>query len=138
MRLEPVGRADKGPPARFTGDVYATSLSAPGDPARLAAGIVRFAPESRTNWHVHPWGQTLHILGGIALVGTRDGTVIRALPGETVQCDPGEEHWHGAAPDVVMAHLAMVVAPPGEEATEWLEPVTDEQYRRAAAEADGS
>ncbi|MDT7596480.1 MAG: hypothetical protein QOJ06_2026 [Pseudonocardiales bacterium] len=41
------------------------------------------------------------------MVGTRDGTIIEAHPGETVTCPPGEEHWHGAAPDRFMEHLAM-------------------------------
>ncbi|GIG34696.1 hypothetical protein [Cellulomonas pakistanensis] len=68
-----------------------------------------------------------------AAVGTRDGRVVEALPGQTVWCPPGEEHWHGAGPDVFMEHLAMwetTDARDGSETT-WAEPVTDAQYGRS-------
>jgi quercetin dioxygenase-like cupin family protein len=41
---------------------------------------------------------------------------------------PGEEHWHGAAPDRFMTHLAMLeVGDNGNSAT-WGERVPDEEY----------
>ncbi len=43
-------------------------------------------------------------VSGIALIGTRDGTVLGAHPGETVRCPPGEEHGHGVASDRFMHH----------------------------------
>jgi hypothetical protein len=46
-------------------------------------------------------------VSGIALIATRDVTIIEAHPGETVTCPPGEEHWHGAASDRFMEHLAL-------------------------------
>jgi hypothetical protein len=33
------------------------------------------------------------------LVVTRDGTISRMRPGDTVYTPPGEEHWHGATGD---------------------------------------
>ena len=96
----------------------------------MRVNLVRFAPSARTNWHAHVLGQTLHIVSGIALMGTRDGTIIEAHPGETVTCPPGEEHWHGAAPDRFMEHLAMWEGRgDGTTETEWQEPVTGEQYQ---------
>ncbi|GAA3392281.1 hypothetical protein GCM10020369_53380 [Cryptosporangium minutisporangium] len=68
---------------------------------------MRFSPGARTNWHTHALGQALHVVSGIALIGTRDGAVFEAHPGETVACPPGEEHWHGAAPDRFTEHLAL-------------------------------
>ncbi|MET7664513.1 cupin domain-containing protein [Streptomyces sp. NPDC005373] len=62
---------------------------------------------ARTGWHHHAVGQTLHVVSGIALIGTRDGTILEAHPGQTVTCPPGEEHWHGATPDRFMEHLAL-------------------------------
>jgi quercetin dioxygenase-like cupin family protein len=70
----------RGPAATFTGDVWVDGLYAgPGqEQARLS--IVRFAPCARSHWHSHRLGQVLHILDGIALLGSRDGTVIEARP----------------------------------------------------------
>jgi quercetin dioxygenase-like cupin family protein len=132
VELIPVTPTAKGPADRFTGDVYVTQISAPHAPSYLSAGIVHFTPGARTNWHVHPNGQTLHVLEGIALVGTRDGTVIRARAGETVACPPRVDHWHGAAPDTLAVHIAMVVASSDQNGTDWFEPVTDEAYLAAA------
>jgi quercetin dioxygenase-like cupin family protein len=46
--------------------------------------------------------------------------------GETIYIPPGEKHWHGASPDAPMVHLAVNVSPE----TDWLEPVSEEQYSR--------
>jgi quercetin dioxygenase-like cupin family protein len=47
--------------------------------------------------------------------------------------EPGEEHWHGAAGDRFMMHVATLeVDDEGNSAT-WLEHVTDEQYAAGAA-----
>jgi quercetin dioxygenase-like cupin family protein len=52
--------------------------------------------------------------------------------GDTVICPPDEEHWHGAAADTFMSHLAMLEAlPDGGDPTTWLEPLPDEDYRKA-------
>src|SRR5204863_87873 len=82
--------------------------------------------------HLHAVGQTLHITDGIGLVGTRDGTALRARAGDTVICPPDEDHWHGAAADTFMSHLAMLEAlPGGADPTTWLEPVSDDDYEKA-------
>jgi quercetin dioxygenase-like cupin family protein len=132
VKLIPPAATGKGPADRFTGDVYVTPVSAPEAPSYLSAGVVHFAPGARTNWHVHPNGQTLHILEGIALVGARDGTIIRARAGDTVACPPGVAHWHGATPDVLAVHIAILVAGSDHNGTDWLEPVTDQIYLSAA------
>jgi quercetin dioxygenase-like cupin family protein len=86
--------------------------------------MVRFAPGARTAWHSHGLGQTLHVVSGVALIGTRDGVIIEAHPGDTIGCPPGEEHWHGAPPDQFMEHIALWE---GDEVN-WLEHVTDAEY----------
>jgi quercetin dioxygenase-like cupin family protein len=128
VQLIPITPTGKGPADRFTGDVYITPISSPSTPPHLSAGIVHFTPGARTHWHVHPNGQTLHVLDGIALVGTRDGTVIRARAGDAVACPPGADHWHGAAHDILAVHIALVVASGEHDGTDWLEPVTDATY----------
>jgi quercetin dioxygenase-like cupin family protein len=90
---------------------------------------VRFAPGARSRWHSHRLGQTLHILDGVALLGSRDGTVIEAHPGDTICTAPGEEHWHGAAPGRFIAHLALMEGDGSDEPqTIWGGEVTDAHY----------
>lgn len=137
MQLTAITPSATGPADRFTGAVYVTPISSPQAPPYLAAAIVHFAPRARTNWHVHPTGQTLHVLEGIAFVGTRDGTVIRARAGETVTCSPGEDHWHGASPDTLAVHIALVVASGDHSGTDWLEPVTEATYLACTNARDG-
>lgn len=45
----------------------------------------------------------------------------------------GEKHWHGASPTVAMSHIAIQEALDG-TAVEWMEQVTDEQYKKAGEE----
>ncbi|HEV7478913.1 MAG TPA: cupin domain-containing protein, partial [Roseiarcus sp.] len=49
-------------------------------------------------------------------------------PGDVVVFAPGEKHWHGAAPTTAMTHIAIQEALDG-KAVEWMEQVSDEQYR---------
>jgi len=120
----------KAPAEWFTGDVWFDRIQAGEEPSRLRANMVRFAPGARTAWHHHAVGQTLHVVDGVALIGTRDGTIFEAHPGETVACPPGEEHWHGAGPERFMQHLALWEGTADSRPeTTWLEHVTDEQYR---------
>lgn len=123
----------KAPAERFTGDVYLNPIQTPEEPAHLTAGLVRFTPGARTNWHSHALGQTLYITDGIGLVGIRGGHVVRVSAGQTVKCPAGEEHWHGGTDTTLMAHIALVVGTGNGDGTTWLEPVTEEQYKAALA-----
>jgi quercetin dioxygenase-like cupin family protein len=133
MELKPVSPTAKGPAETFTGDVYVNSIYRGEEPSRKTVALVRFTPGARTNWHSHAVGQALRVTDGVGLVGTRDGSIVRVRAGDTVVCPPGEEHWHGATAGNFMSHLAMLESlPGGEDPTTWLEPVTDEQYRKAS------
>ncbi len=132
MELQTVRPAAKGPASTFTGDVYVTPIYAGSEPSRMTVSLVRFTPGAHSNWHRHAVGQTLHVTEGVGLVGTRDGTVIRVRAGDTVVCPPDEEHWHGAAADTFMSHLAMLESlPGGQDPTTWLEPLPVGDYARA-------
>ncbi|MGX2993040.1 (R)-mandelonitrile lyase [Streptomyces sp. JNUCC 64] len=121
----------RAPADRFTGDVWLDVIPVGQEQSRMRAGLVRFPPGARTHWHSHVLGQTLHVVSGTALVGTRDGVVLEVRQGDTVLCPPGEEHWHGAGPDRFMEHLALWEGFwDNTPETDWLEPVTDEQYGR--------
>jgi quercetin dioxygenase-like cupin family protein len=112
----------------FTGRVWQEPVVEAPDPARLRALRVTFEPGARTNWHTHPLGQTLHVLSGVGLVALRGQPPLVIRPGDTVWIPPGEEHWHGAAPDSQMCHLAMQEALEGRVA-DWLDPVSEAEYR---------
>ncbi|THH35384.1 cupin domain-containing protein [Aliishimia ponticola] len=116
-------------PDYFTGDVWFDPVMSTPAPARLNALVVRFDPGARTAWHTHPLGQTLYVLSGKGLICRRGEAPQVILPGDTVWFDQGEEHWHGAAPDVGMTHLAMQEADETGSAAVWLEKVTDADYR---------
>jgi quercetin dioxygenase-like cupin family protein len=132
MKLQPVRPTVKTPASNFTGDVYLTPIYSGTELSRMTVGLVRFTPGARTNWHRHAVGQTLHVTEGVGLVGTRSGEVLRMHAGETVICPPDEEHWHGAAADTFMSHLAMLEnLPDGGDPTTWLEPVPQDVYEKA-------
>jgi hypothetical protein len=42
---------------------------------------------------------------------------------------PGEKHWHGASATTAMTHIAIQESLNGKN-VDWLEQVSDEQYRR--------
>ena len=111
----------------FTGTVWQDVVIEAPEPARVRALRVSFEPGARTNWHTHPLGQTLHVLSGVGRVQKADEAPREIRPGDTVWIAPGEKHWHGAAPDCAMVHLAIQEAQDGVSA-EWLEPVTDAEY----------
>jgi quercetin dioxygenase-like cupin family protein len=118
----------RGPADWFTGAVYIDTVAGPSEQSRLHAVSVHFAPGARTAWHTHPNGQTIYVVEGIGRAQRRGGPVEAIRPGERVFFEPGEEHWHGAAPDRFMTHLAMLeVDDEGNSAT-WAEHVTDEEY----------
>jgi quercetin dioxygenase-like cupin family protein len=120
----------KGPAEMFTGDVWFDVVYRGEEPSRARANMVKFAPGSRTAWHSHGLGQTLYIVEGIALIQNRGGELLEAHSGDVVYTPAGEEHWHGAAPDQFMIHLALWESPGpggGPENT-WLEHVTDAEY----------
>jgi quercetin dioxygenase-like cupin family protein len=114
----------------FAGDVWFDVIYRGEEPSRARANVVKFAPGARTAWHSHGLGQTLYIVEGVALVQSRGGEIVEAYPGDIIYTPPGEEHWHGAAPDRFMIHLALWENPGPEGAPEntWLEHVTDADY----------
>lgn len=117
-----------GPSDWFTGEVYIDAIAAPSEPSRLAASSVHFAPGARTAWHTHPNGQTIYVTEGIGLCQRRGGAIETIRPGDRVFFEPEEEHWHGAAPDRFMTHLAMHRVDASGNAVSWGEHVTDEEY----------
>jgi quercetin dioxygenase-like cupin family protein len=71
---------------------------------------------------------------GVGRCQRRGGQVEEIRPGDSVFFDPGEEHWHGAAPDRFMAHIAIQEVDDEGSAVTWGEHVTDEEYGAARPE----
>jgi quercetin dioxygenase-like cupin family protein len=118
----------KGPADWFTGAVYVDAVAAPSGSSRVSASSVHFTPGARTAWHTHPHGQTIFVTEGVGRCQRRGGPVEEIRPGDRVFFEPGEEHWHGAAPDRFMTHLAMLQTDEAGTSAEWGEHVTDEEY----------
>jgi quercetin dioxygenase-like cupin family protein len=119
----------KGPADYFTGSVRVDPLIETKEPARVRGAHVTFEPGARTAWHTHPLGQTLIVTSGLGWVQRLGGSVEEIRPGDVVWFEPGEKHWHGATATTGMSHIAIQEALNG-SAVEWLEKVSDDDYRR--------
>ena|SRR5947207_1607707 len=119
----------KGNPEWFTGMVRIDALFQAAAPARVGAGKVTFEPGARTAWHTHPLGQTLIVTDGLGLVQREGGSIEEIRPGDVVSFVPNEKHWHGASPTTAMTHIAVHETLDG-KAVDWMEKVTDDQYRQ--------
>ena len=118
----------KGPSEWFAGTVRIDPLFQASAPARVVLASVTFEPGARTAWHTHPLGQTLIVTAGAGLAQRWGGPIEEIRPGDVVWFPPGEKHWHGAAPTTAMTHMAVQEQLDG-KAVDWLEQVSDEQYR---------
>jgi quercetin dioxygenase-like cupin family protein len=112
----------------FTGNVWQDPIIEADEPARVRALRVSFEPGARTAWHIHPLGQTLHVISGVGLMGLRNEAPQLIKAGDTVWIPPGEEHWHGASATNSMTHIAIQEALNGSVA-EWLDKVSDCEYQ---------
>jgi quercetin dioxygenase-like cupin family protein len=129
MEIDRTGPPSKrGPADWFTGEVWLDQIASARPPSRQAALSVHFRPGARTAWHHHPFGQVLHVLEGVGRAQTRGGPVQVIRAGDTIRFDPDEEHWHGAAPDRFMTHLALQETADDGQTTYWLTHVTDAEY----------
>jgi len=120
----------KGPAEYFTGSVRVDPLFQAPDPGRVTGGLVTFEPGARSNWHTHPRGQTLIVTHGVGLTQCWGEPKQEIRPGDVIWCPPGEKHWHGATPTTAMSHIAIQEHNGDGKVVEWLERVSDEQYRK--------
>jgi quercetin dioxygenase-like cupin family protein len=122
-----------GPADWFTGKVYLDTIATPAPPSRVAANCVHFTPGARTAWHTHPLGQTIYVTEGVGRCQRDGGPIETIKPGDRVYFEPGENHWHGAAPDRFMTHFAMQEIDDNGALVTWGEHVTDEEYNPGAS-----
>jgi quercetin dioxygenase-like cupin family protein len=134
VEIQPKQPTVKASPERFVGDAWVDVIASGEPPSRVRVNVVRFAPGARNAWHAHAVGQTLHVLAGVGRVQARGGDLLEIRAGDTIHTPPGEWHWHGAAPDHFMTHLAIWEAPPDGPESEWGAQITDTEYRASTKE----
>ena len=129
MKIDKAGSRPSTPgnPEYFTGTVRIDPLFSAEPPGRAGGAHVTFEPGARTAWHTHPAGQTLIVTFGRGRVQREGGPVEEIAQGDVVTFPAGEKHWHGAAPDTAMSHIAVQESVDGSPVT-WLEPVSDGDY----------
>jgi quercetin dioxygenase-like cupin family protein len=134
MDIKRVGSqaSGKGPAEWFTGTVRVDPLFQAPDPALVAGAAVTFEPGARTAWHTHPLGQMLVVTAGCGWAQIDGEAVEEIHPGDVVWFPPNVRHWHGATPTTGMTHIAIQERLDG-KVVDWMEHVTDEQYRSPAA-----
>jgi quercetin dioxygenase-like cupin family protein len=126
MGGQPSRMGDEG---TFSGRAMLDPLLDDGAAARVRVNSVVFEPGGRTHWHSHTDGQVLLVASGRGMVENRDGDRHVLEPGDLVWAPPGEEHWHGAAPDSFLAHTAVSLG-----VTRWHEEVSADSYEAAFGE----
>jgi quercetin dioxygenase-like cupin family protein len=126
----------KGSADWFTGDVYVDTVAAPAASSDVAAALVHFTPGARTVWHTHPHGQTIFVTEGVGRCQREGGPVEEIRPGDRVFFEPSENHWHGAAPDRFMTHVAMQQQNASGQVVDWGRHVTDAEYDRENGTGD--
>jgi|SRR5438045_9435850 len=138
MEITRVGSrpSGKGPADWFTGSVRIDPLFEANDARRGVAASVTFEPGARTAWHTHPLGQTLIIITGSGWVQRIGGRREQVYPGDVVWFDANEKHWHGATATTGMTHIAIQENLNG-KVVEWMEQVTDDEYKNVVDESVG-
>ncbi len=112
--------------SNFIGNAFLTGLVKADSINTNAVGNVYFEPGARSNWHLHPAGQILLVTDGEGYY-QEEGSPKRILKrGDVVKCPANTPHWHGASIDREFVQIAITGRQYGP--TEWLRPVTDEEY----------
>lgn len=107
----------------FIGESYLKSLVGEDD-IDVHVGNVSFEPGCRNNWHIHHNGyQILLVTDGKGWYQEEEKTVQLLKAGDVVVIRGGVKHWHGATKDSWFNHVAITKGN-----SEWLEPVSDEEY----------
>jgi 4-carboxymuconolactone decarboxylase len=96
--------------------------------SHVSAASVTFEAGARTAWHSHPLGQTLIVTAGKGWVQQWDGPIEEMREGDVVSIPPGVKNWHGATASTSVTHIAIQESLNG-RGTEWMEKVSDEQYK---------
>lgn len=120
-------KGDKMTNSNFTGTAWLQMLVNKDSTYNTSVGNVTFEPGARTNWHKHPGGQILLITEGSGYYQEKGKPIQLLHKGDVVKIPPDIEHWHGAAPDNGLTHIA--ISPNTDKGSVvWLQSVTDKEY----------
>ena len=126
---QPFAMSDVNPYGKFfTGTTHLNMLVTKDDTFNSSIGNVTFDAGARTNWHKHSGGQILLVTAGEGRYQEKGKDIQILKKGDVVKIPPNAEHWHGAAPNSMFAHISIEPNIPNNETT-WLEPVTDKEYK---------
>jgi quercetin dioxygenase-like cupin family protein len=120
-------KGDKASPDYFTGTAWVKNLVPADEPFNTLIGNVTFEPGARNNWHTHPGGQILIVTAGTGYYQEKGKPVQLLHRGDIVAILPDMVHWHGAAPDSELTHLA-INTNTQKGVVVWLDRVTDAEY----------
>ena len=126
---QPFAKGELNPYSKFfTGITHLNRLVTKDDVWNSSIGNVTFDAGARTNWHKHSGGQILLVTAGEGRYQEKGKDIQILKKGDVVKIPPNVEHWHGAAPDSMFAHISIEPNIPHNETT-WLESVTDKEYK---------
>jgi len=120
-------KGEKTNPDYFTGTAWLNVLVPKDETGTYTIGSVSFEPGGKTNWHTHPAGQILLVTDGKGFYQEKGKPARVITKGDVVVIPSQIEHWHGAAKDTSLTHIAITNTING-VAANWLAPVTDEEY----------
>ena len=75
----------------------------------FAMCIVNFSQGARNKFHTHTGDQVLIVTAGKGIVATEQEELVVGV-GDIIYFPAGEKHWHGAAENSEMSHLAIEAA----------------------------
>ena len=114
----------RGPANWFDGEAWIQTVLGCDDSPSQRSAVVSFAAGARTVWHTHPRGQMIFVISGVCHAQREGSEVERLSAGDAAWFEPGEKHWHGAAPGHPMTHLAVQEVDERGEVVTWMEHVT--------------
>ena len=123
-------KGEKAPSEYFSGGTaWVHLLKSNDNELNCQIGNVTFEPGCRNNWHTHSGGQILIVTSGSGFYQEKGKPAQILHPGDVVNILPNVIHWHGAAPDSELVHIA-INTNTRNGVVEWLEPVTDDEYHQ--------
>lgn len=124
----------KGDSKIFSGEVKVNMMFKANEWRDFSGGLVEFSKGARSAWHTHPKGQTLIVTEGEIITKAEGQKAVIAKKGDVISCPIGVKHFHGALDSKSGAHIALTSEIDGKN-VEWLELVSDEEYKNALKEA---
>jgi quercetin dioxygenase-like cupin family protein len=114
---------NQAPAANFSGEAHFSRFPTMPSDGDVAPAIVTFAPDTITNWHIHPSGQYLIVIDGEGRTQEWGKPIQHIYKGDTIWCPPGVKHWHGASEHSAMTHIALSPVSKDNQQVTWLEKV---------------